>query len=378
MSTILVVDDRIIDRRFLVLLLEYHDHCVLEAANGEQALKIVRSALPDLVITDILMPEQGGYQLVLRLRAEPGIVLPRVIFRATAEMVDEARGLARVCGVADVVTRFAEPEAVLAMVNAAIAAASPLAAGAPLPDPSVINEKLSIMATALYRRLTEVESQHAQFDQRATEGAAQLELARSALEQEIGKRLLAETELTQASHRLRTQAIRDPLTGLFNRRYLEESLKREEGRARRNQQPLGVMMIDIDHFKRFNDTFGHAAGDEVLRAVSGYMQSLTRAEDILCRYGGEEFMWLMANATPTALMDRAELLLSGARTLRIVFNGKEIGPLTLSVGIALFPEHGDHLSAAMEAADAALYRAKQAGRDRVMAARSEPLVAIPI
>src|SRR5439155_3673931 len=194
----------------------------------------------------------------------------------------------------------------------------------------------------------------------------QLEVARSALEQEVTKRLWAERELTQANLRLHDRAVRDALTGLYNRGYLEESLDREESRARRSNQSLGVMMIDIDHFKRCNDTFGHAAGDEVLRSVSRYIQSLARAEDIFCRYGGEEFLLLMTNTSPETMWERAEGLRQGVQKLRIEHDGRRIGPITLSAGVALFPQHGAHGGEVLQVADAALYRAKEAGRNRVV------------
>jgi diguanylate cyclase (GGDEF)-like protein len=162
--------------------------------------------------------------------------------------------------------------------------------------------------------------------------------------------------------------VRDPLTGLFNRRYLEESLEREVARAKRSGTPLGIMMIDIDHFKRINDTFGHAAGDAVLAAVSRRMQSMTRVEDILCRYGGEEFVLVMTAASLDTIRERAEMLREGVRRLNIGFEGQHIGHVTISVGIAVHPDHGETGSQAMEAADTALYRAKQSGRNRTMIA----------
>lgn len=377
-ATILVVDDRAVDRRYLVLLLEHHGHRVLEATSGDQALELVRTEKPDLVITDILMPNDGGYRFVLRLAVEPDIVLPQVLFRAAAEVVREAGVLAQACGVAHVVTQFAEPESFLAVIDAILTEPPVGPVRASLAEPAVVCEHLSAIAQALYRHMAEVESRYAIVDQRAIECSTRLDLARSALGQEVAKRLRAEKALTQANQCLRAQAVRDPLTGVFNRRFLEESLNREESRARRSQKPLGVIMIDIDHFKRFNDTFGHAAGDKVLRAISDYMQSVARSEDILCRYGGEEFVLLMANATPAALMERAEMLRKGARKLNIEFNGRDIGPVTLSAGIALFPDHGNDIRAAMAAADAALYLAKDMGRDRVISAQSEQEWKLPI
>ena len=198
------------------------------------------------------------------------------------------------------------------------------------------------------------------------ESTEQIEAARSAMDQEIKKRLWGELELTQANLRLRDLAVRDGLTGLYNRRYLEESLDREESRARRSGHPLGLVLLDVDRLKHCNDTLGHAAGDSVLRAVAQHMSSLARGEDIVCRYGGDEFLMVMAQASLGALRERAEKLRRGVQDLEIEYDGRRIEGLTLSVGVGIFPDHGESGRAALRAADIALYRAKQAGRDRVV------------
>jgi diguanylate cyclase (GGDEF)-like protein len=167
---------------------------------------------------------------------------------------------------------------------------------------------------------------------------------------------------------LRWQSIRDPLTGLFNRRYLEESLDREIRRAIRNRLPLGAVMIDLDHFKNFNDTYGHEAGDTVLPAVGGLLQSRTRVEDIACRYGGEEFALIMPDAQLEFLRKRAEELREEAKHLQIQYRGKALEKVTLSLGLSSYPEHGNSANELMRIADAALYRAKAEGRDRVAVA----------
>lgn len=199
---------------------------------------------------------------------------------------------------------------------------------------------------------------------------AYLEVARSALDREVSKRLGAERDMTEENQLLRTQSVRDPLTGLYNRRYFEASIAREESRARRTGQPLGMMMIDIDHFKRCNDTFGHAAGDAVLGAVSRYMESHARGEDILCRYGGEEFVLMMTNTRQDPLRQRAETLRTGVPQLQIEHEQRPVGPITLSIGLAVFPDNGANLQTVLLAADAALYDAKRAGRDRIVVSDS--------
>ena len=163
---------------------------------------------------------------------------------------------------------------------------------------------------------------------------------------------------------LREQSIRDPLTGLYNRRYMEEALRQQMSRVTRQLHPLGIVMIDIDHFKRFNDTYGHAAGDALLRELGQFLQRRVRNEDIACRYGGEEFTLIMPDASLEAAQQRAEELRQEVKNLRL--NGGE--PITLSVGIAIHPQHGRTIEHVLQAADSALYRAKHEGRDQVMVA----------
>jgi diguanylate cyclase (GGDEF)-like protein/PAS domain S-box-containing protein len=168
--------------------------------------------------------------------------------------------------------------------------------------------------------------------------------------------------------KLRDQAIRDGLTGLFNRRYMQESLERELRRAQRRNMSLGVIMLDIDHFKKFNDTFGHAAGDTLLRHVGALLQEHTRGEDIACRYGGEEFTLILLDASPEDTEQRAEKLREEASTLSIEHGRQHLGAVTISLGVAVYPDHADGSEALLKAADAALYRAKEGGRNRVMVA----------
>jgi diguanylate cyclase (GGDEF)-like protein/PAS domain S-box-containing protein len=167
---------------------------------------------------------------------------------------------------------------------------------------------------------------------------------------------------------LRNQSIRDPLTGLFNRRYLEETLEREVRRATRSEQTLGVIMLDLDHFKRFNDTYGHEAGDTVLRQTASFLANSVRAEDIVCRFGGEEFIVILPMADLNATQARAANICSRLRDLEVLHEGRPVGKVTASAGVAAFPEHGTEPKALIDAADAAMYRAKKEGRDRVVAA----------
>jgi len=189
----------------------------------------------------------------------------------------------------------------------------------------------------------------------------------SALAEQIAL-TVANLDLREALH---TQAIRDPLTGLFNRRYMRETLEREIHRARRHMHPLSVMMLDIDHFKRYNDTFGHAAGDNALRLVGDCLLNAIRAEDLACRYGGEEFIVILPQCSLSQAVTRAEQIRTSLRGLYAERPGELPEVITASIGVAAFKETTEELDLLLKLVDEALYEAKHEGRDRVVAARSE-------
>jgi diguanylate cyclase (GGDEF)-like protein/PAS domain S-box-containing protein len=164
---------------------------------------------------------------------------------------------------------------------------------------------------------------------------------------------------------LQNQSICDPLTGLFNRRYMEESLEREFSRATRNKTSVAFIMMDLDHFKRFNDTFGHQAGDALLRALGDLLKKSTRGQDIACRYGGEEFAIVLSDSSLDGALKRAESLRQQAKQLSVEYAGQLLGAISISMGVALFPDHGKTMAEILRASDQALYSAKREGRDRV-------------
>ena len=164
---------------------------------------------------------------------------------------------------------------------------------------------------------------------------------------------------------LREQSVRDHVSGLFNRRYLEETLERELRRAERDEATVGVIMLDLDRFKELNDGFGHAAGDEVLRRVGETLRERLRYADIACRYGGDEFTLILPKASYEVVLRRAEDLRREIAALRVVFVGRPLPALTASVGVAAFPVDGASAVALLAASDAALYQAKHEGKDRV-------------
>ncbi|MBN8463446.1 MAG: GGDEF domain-containing protein [Dechloromonas sp.] len=179
-----------------------------------------------------------------------------------------------------------------------------------------------------------------------------------------------EERVRQRTEELLQQAIRDPLTGLFNRRYLDETLPREVHRALREEEPLAVVMIDLDHFKRFNDRWGHEAGDIVLLGVAEALLDGLRASDIACRYGGEELLVVMPGADADEAVRRIAAIAARARTVGARVMGREIEAITFSAGVATVPENGDSAEVLVRAADRALYMAKETGRDRIVVAHS--------
>ena len=194
--------------------------------------------------------------------------------------------------------------------------------------------------------------------------------ASEALAVSVGEHLgLALTNM-RLRESLRDQSIKDPLTGLFNRRYLEETLEREISRAARSGKPIGLMMMDIDHFKQLNDTFGHPGGDALMRELGALLQSHTRVEDAACRYGGDEFVVLLPESPLDVTVLRAEEIRQAAYQFNIMHEGSVLSGVTLTIGVSAYPNHGADMDGLVHAADEAMYRAKRAGGDRVQ--RAEP------
>jgi diguanylate cyclase (GGDEF)-like protein len=170
---------------------------------------------------------------------------------------------------------------------------------------------------------------------------------------------------------LRYLSVRDPLTGLFNRRYMEETLLRELMKAERTNRKFGVIMLDLDHFKSFNDIHGHDAGDSMLREFGGFLMNNIREYDIACRYGGEEFICILPETTLDNAMERAEELRCNLMSFKVQHLGRPMGTVTMSAGVAIYPDHGTTEATIVKAADEALYRAKILGRNRIQAAAAK-------
>ena len=163
---------------------------------------------------------------------------------------------------------------------------------------------------------------------------------------------------------LKIQSIRDPLTGLYNRRYMQEALEREARRVERHNKTLGIIMIDVDHFKAFNDNYGHEAGDAVLKELGAFLKQRTRGEDIACRYGGEEFILILTDANLKSTKQKAEEIRKDVKSLQIKHR-TQILNISASLGVAIYPMHGVTTEETLKSADMALYKAKANGRDQV-------------
>jgi diguanylate cyclase (GGDEF)-like protein/PAS domain S-box-containing protein len=172
------------------------------------------------------------------------------------------------------------------------------------------------------------------------------------------------TEIEKLQAELREQALRDPLTGLYNRRYLAEMLEHELARVKREKKPMSVIVTDIDHFKKINDNYGHQVGDEFLRKIANLISSHTRSSDIACRYGGEEFLLVMPGTSVKSAVKRAEELRLECAQIQIPYENKKLS-VTLSFGVASYPAHGQGAEEIVIKADKALYKSKRSGRNRV-------------
>jgi diguanylate cyclase (GGDEF)-like protein/PAS domain S-box-containing protein len=213
---------------------------------------------------------------------------------------------------------------------------------------------------------------HLQFDaSRNGIGGASFEKLRQS-QQLLASTVAGQIALSLASLRLREslrdQSLRDPLTGLFNRRFMQESLDSELHRARRTNRSVAVMFMDVDHFKRFNDTYGHEAGDFVLRSLADVFRHQFRKDDIICRYGGEEFAAILPESSSADAAVRAAELRKVIRKMTLRYSGQPVDQVTFSIGIAAFPENGQSGEELLRAADECLYQSKAEGRDRVTVA----------
>ena len=188
----------------------------------------------------------------------------------------------------------------------------------------------------------------------------------------IAERVAIAISAVRQQERLRFRATRDVLTGLFNRRFMEEAMEIEQRRALRRGSPIGFMMVDVDHFKLLNDTFGHDSGDAVLRMIGSVLRHIIREGDMPCRYGGEEFVVILPGATLEDTRQRAETLRMAIERCRPNHEGRALGQVTVSIGVSVFPVNGSSWQMVLKSADQALYNAKRSGRNRVVSLLQAP------
>lgn len=196
-----------------------------------------------------------------------------------------------------------------------------------------------------------------------------LQVALVAAHLELARRL---EEIEELNRQLREQAIRDPLTNLCNRRFYDESIEREAAQAARSDEPLSIALLDVDGFKQVNDLHGHAAGDQVLRHLAEVLRHRVRSSDLLCRFGGEEFVVVMVGAPASVAADRAETWRAAFAATTLDVDGGPPLRCTMSIGVAEHESGRELIQRTLARADEALYAAKRAGRDRVVTASALP------
>jgi len=319
-ATILIVDDNPENLQLLFHTLCRDHYRVIVAEDGQSALERLTRHTVDLVLLDILMPEMDGFELYARLRAHPaGAGIPVIFLSALADRESVLRGLN--LRAADYITKPFHPEEVLLRVA------------------------------------RQLELQRLQ---------RELETRNQALEAEITERRRIEEKLAGALASMERLAQQDGLTGLANRRYLDEYLLLEWQRLRREEASLGLILADVDHFKRYNDRLGHQAGDDALRAVAGALQGvLRRPADLAARYGGEEFALVLPHTELEGALVVAGALREAVTALALPHPDSDWPHISLSLGVVARVPRGDDPAPLLRAADAALYRAKAGGRNRI-------------
>lgn len=315
---VLIVDDDPTIRMMLKKLLTAQGHTVSVATNGREGLLMMQDRRFDLLIVDWMMPEMDGISLVRMLR-NTGVGEHLYMLMLTAHGDNSHMVEAFEAGVDDFMTKPIEPRILQARLSAG-------------------------MRAVRIRRVLESERDRLHSDVRT---------------------------LTEIQKEAMEAALTDPLTGLYNRRHANERLRELWAQALRDNRPLGVMMIDIDHFKQVNDTYGHAAGDAVLKQFSGILRKHSRVPDIVCRFGGEEFLVLLPDTSLAGVELLAERIRASCETTQFDADG-HIVMLTASLGIAEKSASMTHYEKLLKAADRALYTAKHSGRNRVRAHADEP------
>jgi len=320
-ATILVVDSNESDRNTYIALLGDFGHRLLEATNGMDALELARAELPDLIITDIIMPNMDGFTLVRRVRAEPLLTGIPVIFHTTNYDETEIHKLARASGIRHILRKPSEPHEILRIVNDSL---KHPARRTKLPQTGQLQrEHLKVLADKLYQKVTELED---------------------------------------ANERLHNLSLTDELTGLNNRRgfmILAASLLKF---AKRIKYSLCLLYIDLDSLKSTNNTFGHAAGDSVIIHFANILTRTFRDSDVIGRLGGDEFVILLVDATENDIDSMKALLKNNVDTYNLQSGHQHIISFSLGV-IRVYPDSMITMEELLSQADEAMYEHKRNRKD---------------
>lgn len=305
-SSILVVDDVPVNIQLLTTYLSSEGYTIISAEDGAEAIKKIQEMHPDLVLLDVMMPKMNGFEVcqIIKSNEETSFV-PVIIVTALNDLGDKIKGMES--GADDFLSKPFNKLELLARVKSLLRIKH-------------LNDKLKEKVS----------------------------------------------ELQQAKEELRQLAITDGLTGLYNYRYFKEILQQELNRARRYNLNVSVVMIDIDHFKHYNDTNGHPAGDQILKSIGGLLKENIRNIDLAARYGGEEFSLVLVETDKAAARIVAEKIRKLIETQSFIYEENQPkGKITISMGVAMFPEDGSQYDSLIKVADQRLYRAKQAGRNKI-------------
>ena len=306
-SKILIVDDLSVNVQLQKTVLSAKGYEVAVARNGLEALQKVELDPPDLILLDIMMPTMDGFEVCKRLKNNEGTrFIPIIIVTALDEVEDKIKGIE--AGADDFIIKPFNKHELLARVKS----------------------------------LLRIKHLHDQLEDKVR-------------------------ELVQAQKRLRELAITDGLTDLFNYRYFKEQLIHEIDRAKRHNLHFSLIMLDIDHFKKYNDTHGHLAGDAVLKNMAVLLRQNVRKNDIAARYGGEEFALVLIETNKTAARFVANKLKKLVADYPFSFRESQPnGKLTISMGVATYPDDGTSYQKLVDIADKRLYQAKRLGRNKVV------------
>lgn len=305
-KTILVVDDVPVNVHLLTTYLSAEGYNVITAQDGEEAIAQVRTNHPDLILLDVMMPKINGYEVCRIIKSDKQTnFIPVIMVTALNELEDKVKGME--AGADDFISK---------------------------PFNKV---ELLVRVSSLLR----------------------IKYLNDALNEKV-------IELQKAKDELRQLAITDGLTGLYNYRHFQEQLLQELSRARRHNLNVSLFMIDIDHFKQYNDTHGHPAGDMVLKVIARLLKDNIRSIDLAARYGGEEFSLVLIETKKSAAKIVAEKIRKLIESYSFAYEETQPnGKITISTGVATFPEDGKDFATLVDAADQRLYRAKQSGRNTI-------------